>query len=45
MRLGAIFQATTDTEVIVHLFARSREEGPEAAIIDALAQVRGAYSS
>jgi amidophosphoribosyltransferase len=44
VRLGAIFQATTDTEVIVHLFARSREDGPEAAIIDALSQVRGAYS-
>jgi amidophosphoribosyltransferase len=44
VRLGAIFQATTDTEVIVHLFARSREDGPESAIIDALAQVRGAYS-
>jgi amidophosphoribosyltransferase len=44
IRLGAIFQATTDTEVIVHLFARSREEGAEAAIIDALSQVRGAYS-
>jgi amidophosphoribosyltransferase len=44
VRLGAIFQATTDTEVVVHLFARSREEGAEAAIIDALSQVRGAYS-
>ena len=44
LRLGAIFQATTDTEVIVHLFARSREDGAEAAIIDALSQVRGAYS-
>lgn len=44
VRLGAIFQATTDSEVIVHLFARSRESGAERAIIDALAQVRGAYS-
>ena len=44
VRLGAIFQATTDTEVIVHLFARSREDGADSAIIDALAQVRGAYS-
>ena len=44
VRLGAIFQATTDSEVIVHLFARSREDGAEAAIIDALAQIRGAYS-
>jgi amidophosphoribosyltransferase len=44
VRQGAIFQATTDSEVIVHLFARSREDGAEAAIIDALHQVRGAYS-
>src|SRR5688572_4875489 len=44
VRTGAIFQATTDTEVVVHLFARSREVTAEAAIIDALAQVRGAYS-
>jgi len=44
VRLGAIFQATTDTEVIVHLFARSREESAEGAIVDALSQVRGAYS-
>ncbi|HKE87637.1 MAG TPA: amidophosphoribosyltransferase [Vicinamibacterales bacterium] len=44
VRSGAIFQATTDTEVIVHLFARSRESGAEAAIVDALLQVRGAFS-
>ncbi len=44
VRLGAIFQATTDTEVIVHLFARSRQEGAEAALVDALSQVRGAFS-
>jgi amidophosphoribosyltransferase len=44
VRTGAIFQATTDTEVVVHLFARSREGSAETAIIDALSQVRGAYS-
>jgi len=44
IRTGAIFQATTDTEVVVHLFARSREATAEAAIVDALSQVRGAYS-
>jgi amidophosphoribosyltransferase len=44
VRDGAIFQATTDTEVIVHLFARSRGDGAETAIVDALAQIRGAYS-
>jgi amidophosphoribosyltransferase len=44
VRLGAIFQTTVDSEVIVHLFARSREDAAEAAVIDALHQVRGAYS-
>ena len=43
VREGAIFQTSTDSEVVVHLFARSREKGAEAAIVDALAQVRGAY--
>ncbi len=44
VRQGAIFQTTSDTEVLVHLFARSREDGTEAAIIDAVSQVRGAFS-
>ena len=43
VRAGSIFQSTTDTEVVVHLFARSRENA-EAAIVEALSQVRGAYS-
>ncbi len=44
VREGAIFQTNSDTEVLVHLFARSREKGTEAAIIDAISQVRGAFS-
>jgi amidophosphoribosyltransferase len=44
IRDGAIFQTNTDTEVVVHLFARSREDGTEAALIDAISQVRGAFS-
>ena len=44
VRNGAIFQTNSDTEVVVHLFARSREDGAEAAIVDALSQVRGAFS-
>ena len=44
VREGAIFQTSSDSEVIVHLFARSRREGAEAAIIEALTQVRGAFS-
>lgn len=44
VREGAIFQTNSDTEVLVHLFARSREKGSEAAMIDAISQVRGAFS-
>jgi amidophosphoribosyltransferase len=44
VRAGAIFQTSSDSEVVVHLFARSRGDGAEAAIIDALSQVRGAFS-
>jgi amidophosphoribosyltransferase len=41
---GSIFQSTMDTEVIVHLIARSRKDRIEDRIVDALSQVRGAYS-
>src|SRR5215470_142570 len=43
---GAIFQSTSDTEVIVHLIARSRERkrGFMSRLIDALKQVEGAYA-
>src|SRR6266566_1506600 len=44
VRSGAIFQTNSDTEVVVHLFARSRQEGVEAAVIEAISQVRGAFS-
>ncbi|MEE8043939.1 MAG: amidophosphoribosyltransferase [Thermodesulfobacteriota bacterium] len=41
---GAIFQSTTDTEVIVHLIARSKEEKLVKRIIEALIRCKGAYS-
>ena len=41
---GSIFQSTVDTEVILHLIAASRAAAPIDRIIDALSQVRGAYS-
>ncbi len=41
---GSIFQSTMDTEVIVHLIAKSQAERIEDRIVDALSQVRGAYS-
>ncbi len=44
VRQGAIFQTSVDTEVVVHLFARSRADSAEAAIVDAISQVRGAFS-
>ena len=44
VRDGAIFQTTSDTEVILHLYARSKAPRVEDAIIESLAQVRGAFS-
>jgi amidophosphoribosyltransferase len=44
VRDGAIFQTNSDTEVVVHLFARSKEHGAANAIVDALSQIRGAFS-
>lgn len=43
-KIGAIFQSTTDSEVIIHLISRSREESFTDSVIDALRQVVGAYS-
>jgi len=41
---GAIFTSTSDTEVVLHLVAKSRECTIEGALTDALARVKGAYS-
>jgi amidophosphoribosyltransferase len=41
---GAIFSSTADSEVIVHLLARSREGTLEERLIDALSRVKGAFS-
>lgn len=41
---GALFQSTMDTEVIMHLIARSAKKDLEGKIADALSQVMGAYS-
>src|SRR5947199_432393 len=41
---GSIFQSTSDTEVIIHLIATSRETTLMGRIIEALACARGAYS-
>jgi amidophosphoribosyltransferase len=41
---GAIFQASSDTEVILHLVAHSRERTLQDALRDALLQLEGAFS-
>ncbi|MBY7649263.1 MAG: amidophosphoribosyltransferase [Candidatus Liberibacter europaeus] len=41
---GAIFQSTSDTEVILHLIARSKQNNSHDRFIDALKYVQGAYA-
>ncbi len=44
VRKGAIFQSTSDTEVIIHLIATSRYPKLLDKVVDALRLVEGAYS-
>ncbi len=41
---GAIFHATSDTEIIVHLIARSRQKSFMNKVVDAMGKVEGAWS-
>ncbi len=41
---GAIFSSTSDTEVVLHRIARSREVDLADAIIDTFTEIEGAYS-
>jgi amidophosphoribosyltransferase len=41
---GAIFGSTSDSEVLLHLLARSRERHIEDRFIDAISRVKGAFS-
>ncbi len=43
-RQGSIFQASSDTEVILHLLARSSERTLSGALRDALLHLEGAFS-
>jgi amidophosphoribosyltransferase len=43
-RDGSIFQASSDTEVILHLVARSRERTLAGALREAMLQLEGAFS-
>ena len=42
--MGALFQSTTDTEVIIHLIARSRKGKLADRLVEALGEIEGAYS-
>lgn len=43
-RKGAIFQGTTDTEVLIHLVAQSNEDDFDSALISSLSKLKGAFS-
>ena len=44
IRDGAIYQSTSDTEVVLHLVARSRKHSIIERYIEALRQIEGAYA-
>ena len=44
VRQGAIFQTDSDTEVVLHLYARSTAATAEDAIVESVSQVVGAFS-
>jgi amidophosphoribosyltransferase len=44
VRDGSIFQTSSDTEVVLHLYARSREHTVEDALVESISQITGAFS-
>jgi amidophosphoribosyltransferase len=44
VRQGSIFQSNSDTEVILHLYARAKGRHIEDAIVESVSQVQGAFS-
>jgi amidophosphoribosyltransferase len=40
---GSIFQSTSDTELLLHMIARSRQPTFQEALIECLGQIQGAY--
>ena len=44
VRQGSIFQTNTDTEVVLHLYARSSQTTSADALVESVTQVRGAFS-
>jgi amidophosphoribosyltransferase len=44
VRQGSIFQSSSDTEVVLHLYARSKATTVEDAIVESVLQAQGAFS-
>ncbi len=44
VRQGSIFQSGSDTEVVLHLYARSKAATVDEAIVESVSQVQGAFS-
>lgn len=41
---GSIFQSSTDTEVVLHLYARSKAPTAQDALVESISQLQGAFS-
>lgn len=41
---GSIFQTSMDSEIVLHLVAKSLKEGLERAMVNTMARIKGAYS-
>jgi amidophosphoribosyltransferase len=41
---GSIFQTSSDTEVVLHLYARSKAPSVEEALVESITQLSGAFS-
>src|SRR5688572_4032678 len=44
VREGSIFQTTSDTEVLLHLYARSKASSVDQAIVESVSAAHGAFS-
>ncbi|MDP1572593.1 MAG: amidophosphoribosyltransferase [Vicinamibacterales bacterium] len=44
VRKGSIFQTNSDTEVMLHLYARAQSPGLAEAVIESISQLSGAFS-
>jgi amidophosphoribosyltransferase len=44
VRHGSIFQSGSDTEVVLHLYARSTASSVEDAVVESVTQLQGAFS-